>query len=165
VRLDPNKVTALYRLGQAGAALGLNSDAIKHLRGAVDLDPERSEVALLLATALFANAERQAGSETLERIVQEHEDAYTLLSASVVALKAGELDLARKCLETAVSDNASVPQEALEPARKASAQGDYAGLAFYSDLRRDIRTRSRSGTRRSAMPTINSVKPLMPRRT
>jgi cytochrome c-type biogenesis protein CcmH/NrfG len=68
VRLDPNNVTALYRLGQAGAALGLNSDAIKHLRRAADLGPERSEIAFLLATALFANSERQAGSETLERI-------------------------------------------------------------------------------------------------
>ena len=57
VRLDPNNVTALYRLGQAETALGLNSDAIKHLRRAVDLDPKRPEIALLLATALFANAD------------------------------------------------------------------------------------------------------------
>jgi tetratricopeptide (TPR) repeat protein len=124
LRLDPNNVSALFRLGQAELAMGSKSESIKHLHRASLLAPERSDVALSLATAHFANSERQAGREILERFVEQG-DTHTLLSASVAALKAGEQDLAKKGLEKAVNSNPAVPQEVFDLARQASGHADY----------------------------------------
>lgn len=125
LRLDPKNVTALYRLGQAEFTLGSKSDAVMHLGQANQLAPQSSDIALSLITALFAAGEAPRANTILQTIIHDQGDIGVIISASLIATKAGEQLIARQGLDKALSLSVTAQATVLDLAREAAARRDY----------------------------------------
>lgn len=98
----PQSALAEYRLGMVEMQLGLESQAVGHLRVAHDLKPGNIEYLEALAGALVATGQTQSLVTLLRQTADEGPDGSGYLRMGRFAQQAGMMDEAREAYELAI---------------------------------------------------------------
>lgn len=125
LRIDPNNAPALYHLGTIETAAGTSADALTHLRRAHELSPNDAPITLALARSYLAAGQREAALELVNPVLKQEEPSQIVLPAALIALEAGQADLARQALEQALRQDPKTLEEILRRARELSDQRNY----------------------------------------
>jgi Tfp pilus assembly protein PilF len=125
LKLEPNNTIALYHLGKSETLAGASAKAVTHLRRAHELSPGDVKIALALAKAYLAAGQREAASKLVEPVLGQEQPSQILLPAALIALEAGQADLARQALEQALRRDPKMLEKILTQARELSGQGNY----------------------------------------
>lgn len=125
LKLEPNNAIALYHLGKSETVAGASAKAVTHLRRAHELSPDDVQIALALAKAYLAAGQREAAVKLVEPILGKEQPSQILLPAALIALEAGQEDLAVQALEQQLHRDPKILEEILSQARELSTQGRY----------------------------------------
>lgn len=101
----PQSALAEYRLGLVERRLGLNEQAVSHLRIAHDLQPGNVEYLEALADALVAVNDRDQLMTLLRQTAEEGPDGTGYLRIARFAQQAGMMDEAREALSLAIVES------------------------------------------------------------
>lgn len=102
VERRPQSALAEYRLGMVEMRLGLERQAVGHLRVAHDLKPGNIEYLEALASALVATGQTESLMTLLRQTAEEGPDGSGYLRMARFAQEAGMLDEAREAYELAI---------------------------------------------------------------
>jgi superkiller protein 3 len=125
LRLEPDNPIALYHLGKSETVAGASGRAVTHLRRAHELSPGDVKITLALARAYLAAGQREAAGKLVEPVLGQEPPTQILLPAALIALEAGQADLARQALERNLPQDPKMLEEILRQARELSTQGSY----------------------------------------
>lgn len=102
VNRRPQSAMAEHRLGLVELQLGLNEQAITHLRVAYDLQPDNLEYLEALADALLLVRDRDQLLALLQQSAENSDDGNAHLRLASYAQRAGMMDEARDALTIAI---------------------------------------------------------------